>query len=410
MRDRVTVAVIGGGASGLMAAGTAAENGAAVTLYERNEKVGRKLAITGKGRCNLTNDCDIDEFLRHVPRNPRFLYAALSSFGPPETMRFFESLGVPLKTERGRRVFPVSDRAYDIVDALRAYCARGGVHMIHERAENIAAKDEAFDVVSPSGRHTFDRVIVACGGLSYPATGSDGDGYAFARSFGINVTETSPSLVPLEADGPCAEMQGLTLKNVVLTVEDGSGRRVFSEMGELLFTHFGISGPLALSASAHMTDGAGYAAYIDFKPALDDATLDKRLLSDFDKYKNRDMANACRDLLPQSAIGCVLDAAGIDPRMKCNSLPRAARRALLETLHAYPLRITGKRPIAEAIITSGGVDVRELSPKTMEAKKVSGLYFCGEVVDVDAYTGGYNLQIAFSTGRAAGLAASSRIE
>lgn len=408
MSEPVRVAVIGAGASGMMAAGAAAENGARVTLYDKNERVGRKLAITGKGRCNLTNNCDVTEFLRHVPRNPRFLYAALSSFSPADTMDFFEELGVPLKTERGRRVFPVSDRAYDIVDAMRAYCRSGGVSVLRERIVSVTAEDGCVTgVVAGNGRHIpYDRVIVATGGLSYPLTGSDGDGYRFARDLGIKVNDTSPSLVPLEAGAPCAELSGLTLKNVNLTVvDDDTSKTVFSEQGELLFAHFGITGPLVLSASAHMSSSGSYTAKIDLKPALDEKTLDARLISDFEKYNTRDMINACTDLLPQAMIPHVLRAAGVDPHLKCSSLTRESRRSILLALKGFSIKITGKRPIEEAIITSGGVDTKELFPKTMESRRVSGLYFCGEVIDVDAYTGGYNLQIAFSTGRAAGIAA-----
>ncbi len=411
MSERVRVAVIGAGASGMMAAGTAAEIGADVTLFERNERVGRKLAITGKGRCNLTNECDVNEFLLHVPRNPRFLYAALSSFSPTDTMAFFESLGVPLKTERGRRVFPVSDKAYDIVDALRAYCVRGGVHITHCRVRGVTADGGVVTgvIAQDEKKYDFDRVIIATGGLSYPATGSDGDGYRIARELGLNVTKTSPSLVPLEAGGPCASLSGLTLKNVRLDViDDASGKTVFSEMGELLFAHFGITGPLVLSASAHMEDGKRYTAKIDMKPALDEKTLDARLISDFEKYSARDMINACGDLLPQAMIPHMIRAAGIEPHEKCGTLTRAKRRSLLLALKGFTIPIDGKRPIEEAIITSGGVDTKELTPKTMESKRIKGLYFCGEVIDVDAYTGGYNLQIAFSTGRAAGRAAAAK--
>ncbi len=411
MSDSVLVAVIGAGASGMMAAGTAALCGADVTLFERNERVGRKLAITGKGRCNLTNDCDISEFLRHVPHNPRFLYAALSSFSPADTMAFFEGLGVPLKTERGRRVFPVSDKAYDIVDALRSYCVRGGVRIVRDRVSSVLAENgTATGITTHDGKiMKFDRVIVATGGLSYPATGSDGDGYKIARQFGIKVTERSPSLVPLEADGSCAALAGLTLKNVKLTVYDEeTSKAVFSEQGELLFAHFGITGPLVLSASAHMERSRKYFAKIDLKPALDEKTLDARLLSDFEKYNGRDMINACRDLLPQAMIPHVLDSAGIGLHDKCSALTRASRASLLSALKGFPISIKGKRPIEEAIITSGGIDIKELTPKTMESKRIRGLYFCGEVIDVDAYTGGYNLQIAFSTGHAAGIAAAEQ--
>ncbi len=408
MPDAVNVAVIGGGASGMMAAGTAAANGAAVTLFERNERVGRKLAITGKGRCNLTNNCDVNEFLNHVPRNPRFLYASLTAFSPADTMAFFESLGVPLKTERGRRVFPVSDKAYDIVDALRAYCLGGGVRIMRDRIREVTAEGGGVTgiVTEKCGAMKFDRVIVATGGLSYPLTGSSGDGLGFAQRLGIKVTDTTPSLVPLEAGEPCASLSGLTLKNIRLTVKDSSTEKtVYTEQGEMLFAHFGITGPLVLSASAHMKPGKEYTAHIDMKPALDEETLDARLLSDFKKYGGRDMINACRDLLPQAMITHILAFAGIDPHEKCSSLSREKRRSLLVSLKDFRIKINGKRPIEEAVITSGGVDTGELTPKTMESKRVRGLYFCGEVIDVDAYTGGYNLQIAFSTGRAAGCAA-----
>ncbi len=409
MTDNIKIAVIGAGPAGMMAAGAAASMGADVTLFERNEKVGRKLAITGKGRCNLTNNCDINEFLNHVPRNPRFLYAALNSFSPADTIEFFESCGVPLKTERGRRVFPVSDRSYDIVDALRRYCFDEGVHIRRGRVERVIIEDGvAVGVMLDGRREHFDRVIVATGGLSYPTTGSDGDGYRFAESAGLKINETYPSLVPLTAGAPCDELSGLTLKNIRLTLRvDNSGKAVYREMGELLFAHFGLTGPLVLSASAHMEHGKKYTAVIDFKPALDEKTLDERLLSDFDKYKNRDMINAVADLLPSALLPHILKYAGIGFNEKCHSLGREKRHKLLLALKNYEIKITGTRPIEEAIITSGGVDVKEINPKTMECRRVSGLYFCGEVLDLDAYTGGYNLQIAFSTGRAAGLAAAS---
>ncbi len=407
MTERIKVAVIGAGASGMMAAGAAASMGADVTLLERNEKPGRKLAITGKGRCNLTNDCDVNEFLRHVVRNPRFLYAALNAFSPADTIDFFEELCVPLKTERGRRVFPTSDRAFDIVDALKKYCRINGVKQVHARVEEVLSSDGAVTGVRYNGKtEMFDRVIVATGGLSYPTTGSDGDGYAFAEKSGINVTDRFPSLVPLTAGAPCAELSGLTLKNVRLSVRDNkTGKTVYSEMGEMLFAHFGMTGPLVLSASAHLEKGGDYTAVIDFKPALDQSTLDARLLSDFDKYKNRTMINATADLLPSALLPHLLRYADVDLEKKCNSLKKDERARILAALKGFEIKITGTRPVDEAIVTAGGVDVKALSPKTMESKSVSGLYFCGEVLDVDAYTGGYNLQIAFSTGRAAGLAA-----
>lgn len=407
MTERIKVAVIGAGASGMMAAGAAASMGADVTLLERNEKPGRKLAITGKGRCNLTNDCDVNEFLRHVVRNPRFLYAALNAFSPADTIDFFEELGVPLKTERGRRVFPTSDRAFDIVDALKKYCRINGVKQVHARVEEVLSSDGAVTGVKYNGKtEMFDRVIVATGGLSYPTTGSDGDGYSFAEKSGIKVTERFPSLVPLTAGAPCAELSGLTLKNVRLSVRDNkTGKTVYSEMGEMLFAHFGMTGPLVLSASAHLEKGGDYTAVIDFKPALDQSTLDARLLSDFEKYKNRTMINATADLLPSALLPHLLRYADVDLEKKCNSLKKDERARILAALKGFEIKITGTRPVDEAIVTAGGVDVKALSPKTMESKSVSGLYFCGEVLDVDAYTGGYNLQIAFSTGRAAGLAA-----
>ncbi len=409
MTETNKIAVIGAGAAGMMAAGAAASLGANVTLFERNERAGRKLAITGKGRCNLTNNCDVNEFLRNVVRNPRFLYASLNAFSPADTMDFFESLGVPLKTERGRRVFPVSDKSYDIVDALRKYCRDGGVKFIHARVTAVNTDGGAVTGVTYGGKtEKYDRVIVATGGLSYPTTGSDGDGYFFAESAGIKVTDTYPSLIPLTAGKPCADLSGLTLKNVRLSVRnDETGKTVYTEQGEMLFAHFGITGPLALSASAHLDRGGEYTATIDFKPALDEKTLDARLLSDFDKFKNRAMINAVAELLPSALLSHLLRQAGVDPDKKCNSLTKEERARILASLKAFPIKITGTRPIEEAVITAGGVDVKAISPKTMECKAVSGLYFCGEVLDVDAYTGGYNLQIAFSTGRAAGVAAAT---
>ncbi len=409
MNDNIKIAVIGGGPAGMMAAGTAAYYGADVTLFERNDKVGRKLAITGKGRCNLTNNCEITEFIKHVPRNPRFLYAALNAFSPTDTMEFFEELGVPLKTERGRRVFPVSDRAFDIVDALKKYCRNNGVQIKKAHISSVISESGAAAAVK-YGPFTerFDKIIVATGGLSYPTTGSDGDGYRFAEALGLKVNETYPSLVPLTAGKPCADLSGLTLKNVKLSVRDDEKKKIiFEEQGEMLFAHFGLTGPLVLSASAHMINGGKYTALIDFKPALDEKTLDNRLLSDFGKYKNRDMINACVDLLPSALIPHILKFANIPYEEKCNSCTKEQRASLLSALKGYEIKITGRRPIEEAIITAGGVDVKEIDPKTMQCKLVPDLYFCGEVLDLDAYTGGYNLQIAFSTGRAAGIAAAT---
>lgn len=408
---RTSVAVIGGGAAGMMTAATAARLGAAVTLFEREEKRGRKLGITGKGRCNLTNDCTRDEFLENVPRNPRFMFASFAAFGPHDVKEYFEGLGVPLKVERGRRVFPVSDRAGDIVFALAREVDSSGCRTVHARVENVYADPNGgFTVETAVGTRRFDRVVIATGGMSYPRTGSTGDGYRFARAMGHTVTPLSPSLVPVESDMPlCAGCMGLTLKNIALTVrEDGKPKPVYSGFGEMLFTHFGMSGPLILSASAVMRKpGASYEAVIDLKPALDVATLDRRIVSDLEKYRNRDLENSLGGLLPQKLIKPFVDLTGIDPTKKSNSVTRAERAVIVETMKALRIPVKGLRPIEESVVTSGGVSVKELDPKTMESKLVPGLYFAGEIIDVDGYTGGYNLQIAWSTGHAAGIAAAS---
>ena len=402
------VAVIGGGASGMMAAATAAEYGAEVTLYERNDRFGKKLRITGKGRCNVTNDCTLEEFLVNVPRNPRFLYAALSAFSTEDTKAHFEALGVPLKTERGRRVFPVSDKAADIVVAMEKYCRDLGVRMVNRRVMGLALNEgRVSGVTFGSATEEYDAVIVCTGGKSYPLTGSDGDGYRFAARAGHTVTPLRPSLVPIVCAGnACQRMQGLSLKNVTLRLVDRqSGKTVYEEFGEMMFTHFGLTGPLVLSASAHIPDLAPgrYEAQIDLKPALDEKTLNDRILSDFSKETNKNFENALDALLPRKMIPLVIEASGIDPYKKVHSVTREERRALIECLKCFRIHPTGFRPIDEAIITSGGISVKEVSPKTMESKLISGLYFAGEILDVDAYTGGYNLQIAFSTGRLAGM-------
>lgn len=403
----MNILVIGGGAAGLMAAGTAAENGARVTLLETNEKVGRKLFITGKGRCNVCNNCDIQTVLQNVPVNPRFLYSALGGFSPEDAMAFFTSHGVPLKTERGNRVFPVSDKAADIIDALFTWIKRVGVIIKHTAAERLVIEGVRLAGVQAGGAlYPADRVIVATGGVSYPQTGSTGDGYRFAKQAGHTVVPPNPSLVPLVTPGGCEELMGLSLRNVQVTVFEDS-RRIWSEFGEMLFTHFGLSGPLILSASAHMRHfgSKGYHIEIDIKPALDEKTLDKRLLSDFGTHKNSDFINALGGLLPRKLIPAVVRLSQIDPHAKVNGITRQQRAALLHTLKHFLVVVSGKRPVAEAIVTSGGVSVREVDPKTMESKKLPGLYFAGEVLDVDAYTGGFNLQIAWSTGRLAGLSA-----
>lgn len=403
----LTVAVIGAGAAGLMAAGIAAQQGACVLLFERNEKVGRKLAITGKGRCNVTNNCDMQDFLAHVPQNPRFLYSALGAFSVQDTMDFFEKQGVPLKTERGNRVFPVSDRARDVVDALYRWVRRCGVTIVHETVTDICVDSETGAVcgVTAGGRlRHADRVILATGGNSYPLTGSTGDGYAWAQKLGHTVTPLRASLVPLVCPGKtCPRLQGLALKNVTLTVFE-NGKKLHEGFGEMLFTHFGLSGPLVLSASSHMRkwDKASYRVEIDLKPALDDAALDKRIVSDFSQQPNVDFRNSLGKLLPRKLIPIIVERSGIDPHQKVNVITKQQRHALVHTLKHFALEISEPRPVAEAIVTSGGVSVREIVPKTMQSKKVPGLYFAGEIIDVDAYTGGFNLQIAWSTGYLAG--------
>lgn len=412
------IAVIGAGAAGLLAAGAALEYGADVTFYEPNAKVGRKLMITGKGRCNLTNASSIDNIIANTPRNPRFLYAALNALSPNDVMELFEQLGVPLKVERGERVFPVSDKAVDIVDALVKYTR--GAHMIHERAVDISVRDGAVvGVISEDKSHTrheteYDSVIICTGGRSYPRTGSTGDGYALAKRLGHTIVPIHPSLVPLEADKSiCAALCGLSLRNVSLKVRDDScDKIVFEDFGEMLFAHFGITGPLVLSASAHLTDMSRgrYTALIDLKPALDEKTLDNRLLADFSKYINKNFSNALSDLLPQKLIPVFIRLSGISADKKVNTLTREERLSLVRLLKGFKVQIHGFRPIDEAIITSGGVSTSEISPKDMQSKLVHGLYFAGEVIDTDAYTGGFNLQIAFSTGHLAGVSAALRYE
>ncbi len=402
INDQKTVAVIGAGAAGMMAAIHAAASGARVLLFEKNDRPGKKLRITGKGRCNVTNDCSAEEFLQNVPTNPRFLYTALNRFSTSDTMDFFENCGVPLKVERGKRVFPRSDHASDIVKALVGRCVEYGVEMVKDKITAIDIADGAVKGVSASDKkYSADSVIVCTGGRSYSMTGSDGDGYRFAKAAGHTVTPLTASLVPLVSDSKlCPRMQGLSLKNVSLkVVRRDSGKTVYEDFGEMMFTHFGMTGPMILSASAHLTNISDriYEAHIDLKPALDEAMLDARIRSDFAKYNNRDFVNSLSDLLPLKAIEPVVELSGISPRKKVNSITREERRALLQTIKCIKIPLTGLRPIEEAIITKGGVSVKEIDPKTMESKLVKGLYFAGEVLDLDAYTGGFNLQIAFST-------------
>ena len=408
--DARRIAVIGAGAAGMMAAVTAAEAGADVTLFERNDRVGKKLRITGKGRCNVTNNCDNNEFLSNVPTNPRFLYASLSRFSTADTMAFFEGAGVPLKTERGKRVFPISDRAADIVSAMEKKCREAGVTIVHRRVRGLIIEEgRVCGLRYGESEEAFDAVIVCTGGRSYSMTGSDGDGYRFATEAGHTVTPLYPSLVPLVAEGKlCASLQGLSLKNVSLSIVDkASGKEVYSDFGEMMFTHFGLTGPMILSASAHIPDAPSgrYEARINLKPALDEKTLDARIISDFNKYANKDFLNALSDLLPQKLIPVAISLSGIDERKKVNSITKEERHTLVDVIRCLRISISGFRPINEAIVTKGGVAVKEISPKTMESKLCRGLYFAGEVIDVDAYTGGFNLQIAFSTGVLAGESA-----
>ncbi len=404
----MNVLVIGGGAAGCIAAGAAARRGHTVTVIERNPRPARKVMITGKGRCNLTNNCTVDEFIAAVRSNPRFLYSAISAFTPQDTMALFEDLGVALKTERGRRVFPVSDKAVDIVDALAAYVKRGGARFIEGRATTLDIRDGAVCGVTLEDGRTLpaDAVVIATGGVSYPGTGSTGDGYTLAEQAGHTVVPPRPSLVGLESpDLFCLDMQGLALKNCRLTVEDTVRRKtLYTDMGEMLFTHFGVSGPMVLSASAYMADMAPerYRLTIDYKPALDEAQLDARILRDFTERRNLDIQNALGALLPRVLIPVMLRLAEIPAGTKCHTVTREMRRRLATLIKAMPVRVSGFRPLSEAIVTAGGVSVRQVDARTMRSKLVAGLAFAGEVLDVDAVTGGYNLQIAFSTGMAAG--------
>lgn len=398
------IAVIGGGAAGLMAAGRAAEVGADVTVYERNDIVGKKLLITGKGRCNLINRCDVTTFISNIPTNPRFMYTAISSFTPVDIMNFFESRGLRLKTERGNRVFPVSDKSADVVMTLKKYCSDGNVRFIHRRVTDIVAEGGSVVGIKAPTSEKYDAVILATGGASYPSTGSTGDGYRFCRKLGIRVSPPLPSLVPLEIYEPeCALMQGLSLKNVGVKAFDESGELVYEDFGELMFTHFGMTGPTVLSMSAYLKDAdkRRYTVSIDLKPALDAGVLDKRVLSDFSDNLNRDFGNSLSGLLPSKMIAPFVSMTGIPYTKKVNSITKSERAAIVGLLKDMRFTVKRTRPVREAIVTSGGVDVSEINPRTMESKKIKGLFFAGEVIDVDAYTGGFNLGIAFSTARLA---------
>ncbi len=401
------IAVVGGGAAGMLAAGTAVAMGASVTVFEHRDRTLLKLGITGKGRCNLTNNAPVPELIANVVHNPRFLYTAFSAFSAEDTMALFERLGVPLKTERGRRVFPVSDKASDVVRALRSYAS--GAEIRFEHVRGLRTENGRVTGVVGNAEYPFDAVILATGGRSYPVTGSDGSGFALARAAGHTVTPLSPSLVPLTSPSPfCPEMQGLSLKNVGLRIERREGGKcLYEDFGEMMFTHFGLTGPMILSASAHLQGETLSAldAVIDLKPALDEKTLDARLLSDFSKNANRNFENALGGLLPAKMISPMLKYVGIPRDKKVNLVTREERRALLAALKRFVLPLSGFRPIEEAVVTSGGVSVKEVAPKTMMSKICGGLFLAGEMLDVDAYTGGYNLQIAFSTGYLAALGA-----
>lgn len=406
------IVIIGAGPAGLMAAITAADkynsNEAKITLIEKNERAGRKLMITGKGRCNVTNNCNLDTLIANTPKNARFLYSAFSKFTTQDVINFFETNGVPLKTERGNRVFPVSDKAVDIVDALVSAAKKHGVKTVNKTVASINYEnDTVTGVTFTNGEQLLaDSIVLATGGMSYPVTGSTGDGYKIAKNLGHTVTEIKPSLVPLCChEGFCSRLSGLSLKNVTLTVfEQDKKKPIFSEQGEMLFTHFGISGPLVLSASAYIRkmDKKKYKAVIDLKPALSTEQLDKRILRDFAEQPNKDFGNSLDKLLPKSLIPVIVALSEIPADRKINQISREERIRLISLFKSLTLNITGFRPIEEAIITSGGISVKEINPATMESKLINGLFFAGEIIDADAFTGGFNLQIAFSTGYLAG--------
>ncbi len=397
--------IIGGGAAGSFCAITAARRGLSVIVLEPNEKIGRKLRITGKGRCNVTNNSDIRTVMNHIPDHSRFLYGALTRFSPEDTMQFYEDLGIPLKTERGNRVFPVSDNANDIADALQNELRRLGVTIIHEKAVDLITEDGRICAVDTSNqRIRTDRCVIATGGKSYPKTGSEGSGYRLASKLGHSIVSPLPSLVPLVSDDRCcAELQGLSLRNIELSAFEDD-KSIYRERGEMLFSHFGITGPLVLSASAHMRHfgTAEYKVILDLKPALDEKTLDLRILRDFSKYQNKAIRNALGDLLPKAMIPVILSRIAVPGGKPVHEITKEERKKLVHELKNFTITINGTRPIEEAVVTAGGVSTDEINPRTMESKLVSGLYFAGEIMDLDAYTGGYNLQIAWSTANLAG--------
>lgn len=402
------VIVIGAGAAGMMSAGYAGYYGCDVMLFEKNQRVGRKVMITGKGRCNVTNNCDNDTFIANVPTNGRFLYSAINAFGTSDVIDFFENRGLKLKTERGNRVFPESDKAVDVVDSLHSFVRENGCKIINEEVKSLIIEDNTVcGVVTVDNKeYRCDKVIVATGGKSYPLTGSTGTGYILARQAGHTIVKPKPSLVPVvSSDNFCKDLQGLSLRNISLSVISRENNKViYNDFGEMLFTHFGVSGPVILSASAHLANKklTDYYLSIDLKPALSEKQLDARVLRDFEMFINKDIQNSLNKLLPSKIIPIVIRKSGIPSETKCNSITKEQRFALVDTIKNFTVNINGFRPIEEAIITSGGVSTKEINPKTMQSKLCKNLYFAGEVIDVDAYTGGFNLQIAFSTGCLAG--------
>lgn len=401
-----SIAVIGGGAAGMMAAIAAGQNGAQVTLFDGNEKLGKKVYITGKGRCNVTNTAKDVDFLANIVRNPRFMYSSFAAFSNEDTMRLIEEAGTPLKQERGGRVFPVSDKASDITKALEKLLRQSGVRtVLRSKIKSITPTDDGFDLDAYGGIRHYDKVILATGGASYPTTGSDGSGFALAQSLGHTVTPLKPSLVAvLTGDEWGKQLQGLSLKNVQLTAKLGK-KTLYTELGEMLFTHFGISGPLVLSMSCYIVDAdlAKLKVSIDMKPGMTREQLERRILRDFEEHNRVQVGTVLDGLLPRSMTSAVADIAGVDTTLPVNQVTRAQRDSLIDTLKALPVKVSGFRPIAEAIVTRGGVSVKEVDPKTMQSKIVKNLYFAGEMLDVDAFTGGFNLQIAFSTGHCAGV-------
>jgi len=409
------IAIIGGGAAGLMAGGFLSKQGHTVTIFDGNEKCGKKLYITGKGRCNVTNACEKEEYLENVVNGRKFMMSAINQFSPSDTQSFFESLGVKLKVERGNRVFPLSDKASDIIKALTLHCGDCEIKL-NEIVKAIEKRDSFYVVLTSDNKYQFDRVIIATGGMSYKATGSSGDGYKIAKKLGHTITKLQPSLIPLTVNKVslilCKQLQGLSLRNISIKLIDKSkNKKIYEEFGEMLFTHFGVTGPVIISSSSHLVryknieellETRQIELSIDLKPALDLEKLDMRIIRDFEKYKNKSFKNSLNDLLPQKMIDIIIEISNINPEKKVNEITKEERRQLREIIKNLKFTIIRFRPIEEAIVTSGGIDIKEINPKTMESKLIKGLYFAGEIIDVDGYTGGFNLQIAWSTGYTAG--------